>query len=1126
MKRRRGILSFVLFLIAASSLLWAIHTTPVLSDDAKPADAKTDNAPAADSQMAVSFRTTVLPLLQENCYQCHANGNKKGDFTLDAFKSIADVSKDPDSWQLILDKVRKTEMPPPTAKSQLTGGQRDLLVAWIAKQIYQYDPKNPDPGRVTIHRLNRAEYNNTIRDLVGVNFQPADDFPSDDSGYGFDNIGDVLSVPPVLMEKYLAASTHIIDDAIVTEPLTSQVRHYNANLMEMGFNADGDRGDGWMPLGALEEDGVATALPVEAGDYIVRVHAFVQTRGGGGGPPAGTGRAGRAGAGGRAGGTTQPGAATQPGVLLGNGINEDIVVDPNAPQGPLVQGPAAQGNAGRRGRGQAGAAQDAAGADAGQAAVDPGGAAQGANGAAGAGVAGQGAAGQGAAGQGAAGARAGAAGAGRAGAGQGPGRVARGAGRGVLAGGGGGAGGGPPTPAVPANGLQLALMIDKSVAYDWDVTATETDPGTYEYRVGIPAGKHRFAVVNRRLRGGSNELNMENGRIGKKQNGTIWVKWVEIEGPLPNAVKRYPASTLTVTGPGKDLPTGGRELTGYGEVTTKINVPKLSDYILRVQAYADQAGSETTQMNFRLNGQTIKSFDVVAPATMIPIEGQRVFSTELLKPMPYVYELPIQLQPGEQTFSVSFANDFADPTNPNPNLVKRNLYIDYVEVAALSEPASLPEMPMALKKNFTIDPTPATKTEAAREILNNFARRAYRRPVQPAEMDGLMALFDKGDKANEPFMEAIKLPMKAVLVSPAFLFRGEIQTSPNDPKSVHPIDEYSLASRLSYFIWSSMPDDELLNLADQGQLRSHLQEQVKRMLTSPKSEALVENFAGQWLQFRNLKFVAPDMDTYPDYDPGIRDAMQTETMLFFNAVMREDRNVMDFVNGDFTYINGALANYYGIPGVKGDDFQRVSLEGTPRRGILTQGSVLTITSNPTRTSPVKRGKWVLENILGAPPPPPPPDVPELKNDGHPTTGTLRQQMEEHRANPTCASCHAPMDPLGFGLEQFDGIGKFREKDGDSVVDSSGQLVTGEKFNGAVELLNILATKKQDDFLNCLSEKMLTYATGRGMEYYDRPAIEQVVAGMKQNDLKFSSLIMSVVQSLPFQETRGEGTGPK
>jgi hypothetical protein len=527
-------------------------------------------------------------------------------------------------------------------------------------------------------------------------------------------------------------------------------------------------------------------------------------------------------------------------------------------------------------------------------------------------------------------------------------------------------------------------------------------------------------------------------------------------------------------------------------------------------------------MEMRINGKPVKTFDVLAPGHLVPIEGQRVFSLELLNPMPYLYETKVKLPAGPQEFSVAFVNDFSDPKASNPNLRQRNLYINYLEVRDDNDHQPLPPMPAALAANFTVKPTPDTKTAAAREILANFTRRAWRRPVEAAELDNLMKLFAMADNDGQSFESALKLPMKAVLVSPYFLFRGEVQPDPDNPNSVHPVTEYDLASRLSYFLWSSMPDDELLDLAEHGQLRQNLEAQVRRMLASPKAEALVENFSGQWLQTRNLDFVAPDKDLFPNYDSSLREAMRTETQMFFGSVMREDHSVMDFLTGDYTFVNQRLAEFYGIQGVTGDQFRRVSLDGTPRRGILTQASVLTITSNPTRTSPVKRGKWVLENLLGTPPPPPPPDVPLLPNDGHPDSGTLRQQMIEHRANPACASCHAQMDPLGFGLENFDAIGQWRDKDGDDKVDPSGQLATGETFAGAVELENILAAQRRDEFLECLTEKMLTYAIGRGVEPYDHPALDQIKAAMEKNDLKFSTMIMEIVKSVPFQMRRGEG----
>jgi hypothetical protein len=369
----------------------------------------------------------------------------------------------------------------------------------------------------------------------------------------------------------------------------------------------------------------------------------------------------------------------------------------------------------------------------------------------------------------------------------------------------------------------------------------------------------------------------------------------------------------------------------------------------------------------------------------------------------------------------------------------------------------------------------------------------------------------------------MQLALEAVLVSPHFLFRGELQPDPNDPHAVHAIDDYALASRLSYFLWSSMPDEELFALAASGQLRARLEPQVRRMLRDPKARALVENFAGQWLQLRNLRVVTPDAKTFPGYDDALRTAMQKETEMFFEYIMREDRSVLDFIKADYTFLNERLARHYGIAGVKGEAFQRVSLRKTGRAGVLTQGAVLTLTSNPTRTSPVKRGKYVLENILGTPPPPPPPDVPELKEVQ--LTGTLRQRMEQHRANPTCASCHARMDPIGFGFENFDGVGAWRAREGSFPIDASGTLVSGESFHGAAELAEVLSHEKRKEFLHCLSEKMLTYALGRGLEFYDKCALEEITKKLARGGSKFSTLVLAVVNSVPFQQRRGEADKP-
>jgi hypothetical protein len=932
----------------------------------------TRSAAAADAPARpelLSYEKGVIPLLQKYCYQCHGDGKHKADLALDSFKTIDDVKQARAKWELVLDNVRKADMPPEDAAAKPTQAERDQICQWIETELFQVDHAKPDPGRVTIRRMNRAEYNNAIRDLVGVDFQPASDFPPDDSGYGFDNIADVLSIPPILMEKYLAAAERVMDEAIPTEPVKSAVRHVPASLGQVGFNAIGDRGDGWIQLISLEDDDVAVELPTSPGDYIVRVMAFCKPTGGN---------------------------------FVGGGNNSRV-----ATSGP----------------------------------VEP---------------------------------------------------------------------------------SRISIMVNGTFIQDFAMSTDEAKPGIYEARVGVSGGKNRFRAVMRRIRGGENELLMTNGRIGKQQPGIGLVKYIEVEGPLPAATRRYPTAQLKVTGKGRDLSDGGRMFQTNGEATVPITVTSAGEFTLRAQAYADQAGADLTRMEFRIDGQPLKTFDVIAPAALQPLPRQRVFSLSLLVPVPYVYETTARLSPGTHQFSVAFVNDMEDPENENPNLRDRNLYVDYLEVVDPSKPALQPGMPAPMKALLAAAEQNPDKPAAARQMLASFARRAWRRPISSEEVERLMKLYALAADSGEGFDASVKLAMQAVLVSPNFLFHGDLEpSSANASGESHPVSEIALASRLSYFLWSSIPDDELLSLTERGKLRQNLDAQVRRMLASPKAAALVQNFASQWLQTRSLLTFAPDKDLFPAYDPMLAGMMQKETETFFDYVMRQDRGVMDFITGDYTFVNERLAKFYGIEGVKGEAFQKVSLVGTPRRGVLTQGSVLTLTSNPTRTSPVKRGKWVLENLLGTPPPPPPPDVPPLEKEGHKVTGTLRQQMEQHRADPNCASCHARMDPIGFGLENFDAIGAWRDKEGSADIDATGVLVSGERFKGAAELADILAGPKQDEFLHCLAEKMLTYALGRGTEYYDRPAVDKIVVGLHQNDLRFSALVMEVVHSLPFQMARGE-----
>ena len=428
------------------------------------------------------------------------------------------------------------------------------------------------------------------------------------------------------------------------------------------------------------------------------------------------------------------------------------------------------------------------------------------------------------------------------------------------------------------------------------------------------------------------------------------------------------------------------------------------------------------------------------------------------------------------------------------------------------------------------------QAEQTREVLTRLLRRGYRRPPTENEVEHL-ALFTESVQADGASWEAsIQAAIKVILCSPKFLFRLELDDRPQTPEP-YPIDEFQLASRLSYFLWSSMPDDELLELAEKQQLTANLEAQVKRMLADPKASELGSNFGTQWLQIQRLMTAAPDLEQFPYFTGSLRLAMRKETALFVESIFREDRSILDLIDADYTFLNSPLANHYGImdtqgnwrgkkdpvPGgerIKGRSFYRVKLQGTSRGGILSHASVLTVTSNPTRTSPVKRGRWVLEQILGTPPPPPPPDVPELEEAGevaHATT--LRERLEQHRADPACANCHAKMDPIGFALENFNAIGAFRWKDGELDIDATAELPDGTVLNGIVDLRRVVLDRKQQ-FARCLTEKLLTYALGRGLEHYDRPTVERIVARLEAEDYRSSVLITEIVKSDPFRLRRG------
>lgn len=777
----------VLILLSAAGLCaaatWSTVAAPPASSSNK---TSSTTAKSADDP---TFSTTIQPFLKKYCIDCHKGDKPKGGVSLDAYQSEAHARKDRKSWLTVQHVLAAGEMPP-AKKPQPSKVEREHVLNWIGETLTKVDCGGlRDPGRVTIRRLNRAEYNNTIRDLCGVDFKPAEEFPSDDIGYGFDNIGDVLSFQPVLLEKYLAAA-----DKILT-----------------------------------------TALKIEAAPKSDR-------------------------------------QGFQP---------------------------------------------------------------------------------------------------------------------------------------------QNILTIPRS--------AKSRDPV----------------------------------QIVFKSEGSAFLE--------------------------------------------KFNFPADADYTIRFRGWGTDEGGEYPNVVVRVDGKDVKNFTV---------EGGT-------QKKPQTYEVTARFKAGERRVAVAFTNAFEDKEE---NAV-RQFGLNRIEIEG---PLNAPSPPLSASVKLLLISRPKTAADSrasAELVLKEFARRAYRRPVKPDEVARLLKLYDIAAKQGEPFENAIRLPMKAVLVSPHFLYR--IEDDPKNPDDIRTIDDFEFATRLSYFLWSTMPDEELFRRAEAGNLRKPgvLEAQIKRMLKDPKAHALAENFAGQWLELRNVALIAPDKGYFPDWDEKLRAAMAREGELYFEYVVQNDRSILEFLDSDYTFLNGRLARHYGVENVFGLDFQKVKLPDNRRGGVITMASTLAITSNPTRTSPVKRGKWILENILGTPPPPPAPDAGELPPTAQ-LKGTLRQQMEQHRANPRCAVCHAKLDPLGFGLENFNGIGAWRTEDNKKKIDSSGVLPGGEKFSGPAELRKVLLGKA-DMFRHCFAEKLITYALGRGLEYYDKCSLDEVVVAAKKEGDTFSALVLAIVKSDPFQKRKGK-----
>ena len=536
------------------------------------------------------------------------------------------------------------------------------------------------------------------------------------------------------------------------------------------------------------------------------------------------------------------------------------------------------------------------------------------------------------------------------------------------------------------------------------------------------------------------------------------------------------------------------------------------EYIVRIGLPGERAkDAKPVMMGFWMDGKLLHSMLVETKPS-----GLVYFN-------PYsVEEFRVALPEGDHTFRAGFLDDpvVKGMTSKQAYDNKTNKFLESITLVG---PFPLKTERASRKKVLTCDPNTGGAACVDR-IAGTLARRAYRRPVTKAEVAALTRFVGLAKAEGQSVEQGLQLALQAMLVSPHFLFRIERDPDPSNPLQVHRISNVELASRLSYFLWSSMPDDELLTLAEQGKLANPAtaDAQIKRMLDDPRSAALADNFAGQWLETRNLDSVKPDPQKFPDWGPDLRDAMKAETRLFFESMLRENKPMPEFLDARYTFLNDRLARHYGIEGVTGPEFRRVEFSDAnkQRGGILSHGSVLTVSSYPTRTSPVIRGKYVLQNILGAPPPAPPADVPLLDEESIGNVGSLRQQFEKHRSSATCASCHARMDTLGFGLENYDAIGKWRTMDGKFPLDVTGVMPNGKAFAAPSEMRTLL---KEDlpEFSRCLTEKMLTYALGRGLERYDKRTVEEIDRKIAASGYRFQALVYEIVRSLPFQSRRGE-----
>jgi hypothetical protein len=565
----------------------------------------------------------------------------------------------------------------------------------------------------------------------------------------------------------------------------------------------------------------------------------------------------------------------------------------------------------------------------------------------------------------------------------------------------------------------------------------------------------------------------------------------------------------------KGLPPGTR-----GGALISHTFPQDAEYEIQIRLARDRNEEieglyESHDMELLLDRQPIKSFTVAPP------RGHKNYET-----VDQHLKVRIPVTAGPHKLGVTFAKKSSSlletkrqPYDAHFNMHRHPRQTPAIYQVSINGPydAKGPGDTPSRRKIFAARPAKAEDEEnSAKKILSNLMRRAYRRPITETDLEKPMEFYRQA-RANESFEGGIETALSAILVNPNFLFRVESDPAGVPPGTTYRVSDINLASRLSFFLWSSIPDDELLTTAERGELHKPavLEKQVRRMLADSRARNLVRNFGEQWLHLRNLESITPDLRLFPDFDDNLRQALLTETELFFESMLREDRSILNLLQADFTYLNERLARHYGIPNVYGSHFRRVALDrDSVRGGLLRQGSVLTVTSYATRTSPVIRGKWVLENLLGTPPPPPLPDVPALKDNTVAATLSVRERLAEHRANAACASCHNMMDPVGFSLENFDAVGRWRTLEDGKPVDASGGLPDGSKFAGVSGLESGLLNRP-DVFAVTLTEKLMTFALGRGVEYYDGPAIRKIVREAQAADYRFSSIILGITKSTPF-----------